>query len=107
MGLAYKPNVDDMRESPTFVLMEILETFGAEVAFYDPYIPEIAPTREHAKYTGMQSVNWDEETIRSFDLAIIATDHKDVDYTLLLAWSKLVVDSRNVYKQSVEKVFQA
>jgi UDP-N-acetyl-D-glucosamine dehydrogenase len=107
MGLAYKPNVDDMRESPTFVLMEILETFGAEVSFYDPYIPEIAPTREHAKYTGMQSVDWDEETIRSFDLAIIATDHKDVDYTLLLAWSKLVVDSRNVYKQPTENVFKA
>jgi UDP-N-acetyl-D-glucosamine dehydrogenase len=107
MGLAYKPNVDDMRESPTFVLMEILETFGAEVSFYDPYIPEIAPTREHAIYTGMRSVDWDEETIRSFDLAIIATDHNDVDYTQLLAWSKLVVDSRNVYKQPTENVYKA
>jgi UDP-N-acetyl-D-glucosamine dehydrogenase len=107
MGLAYKPDVDDMRESPTFVLMKILEKFGAEVSFFDPHIPKIAPTREHAQYTGKESIVWDESSIRSFDVAIIATDHKDVDYAQLLDWSKLVVDSRNVYKETKDKVFKA
>jgi UDP-N-acetyl-D-glucosamine dehydrogenase len=107
MGLAYKPDVDDMRESPTFVLMEILERFGAEVAYYDSYIPEIWATREHENYTGMRSVNWDKQTISDFDLAIVATDHKDVNYQELYDWSKLIVDSRNVYKKPLEKVFKA
>ena len=107
MGLAYKPDVDDMRESPTFVLMDILQKFGAEVEFYDPHIRVIAPTREHAEFTGKRSVEWDEPTVRSFDVAIIATDHKGVDYAQLLEWSGLVVDSRNVYKTSSEKVFKA
>jgi UDP-N-acetyl-D-glucosamine dehydrogenase len=107
MGLAYKPDVDDMRESPTFVLMDILSRFGAEIAFYDPHIPVIAPTREHANYTGMQSISWDEKTIRDFDVAIIATDHKDVDYEKLLDWSKVIVDSRNIYKEPIDKVFKA
>ena len=58
VGLAYKPNVDDMRESPTFELMHLLEELGAEVAFYDSYIPTIHH-REHAEYTGKYSVEWD------------------------------------------------
>jgi UDP-N-acetyl-D-glucosamine dehydrogenase len=107
MGLAYKPDVDDMRESPTFVLMEILEKFDADVSFFDPHIPKIAPTREHAHYTDKESIEWNESTIKSFDVAIIATDHKDVDYAQLLDWSKLVVDSRNVYKEPIDKVFKA
>lgn len=107
MGLAYKPDVDDMRESPTFILMEILENFGAEVAFFDPHIQEIAPTREHAHFTGMKSVAWSEDVISSFDVAIIATDHKDVDYNQLFDWSKRIVDSRNVYAEPSEKVFKS
>ena len=107
MGLAYKPDVDDMRESPTFILMEILEKFGAEVAFFDPHIQEIAPTREHAHFTGMKSVAWREDVISSFDVAIVATDHKGVDYDELYDWSKLIVDSRNVYVGTSEKVFKS
>lgn len=107
MGLAYKPDVDDMRESPTFILMEILEKFGATVEFFDPHITEIAPTREHAAYTGKKSVTWDESVITSFDVAVIATDHKGIDYSQLMDWSKVIVDSRNVYKEPNEKVFKA
>ncbi len=100
VGLAYKPNVDDMRESPTFVLMEKAEALGAEVDFFDTYIPVIAPTREHAAYTGKKSIEWSETVIRSYDAVIIATDHKNVNYASLAHWSKLIVDTRNAYPGS-------
>lgn len=100
VGLAYKPNVDDMRESPTFVLMHKAEALGAEVDYFDTYIPVIPPTREHAEYTGRKTVEWSEAVIRSYDAVIIATDHKNVDYASLAAWSKLIVDTRNAYPVS-------
>jgi len=58
LGLAYKANVDDMRESPTFILLDLLKKRGAEIAYYDPHIPVIPPTREHAEWTGMRSLAW-------------------------------------------------
>src|ERR1043165_8518015 len=63
LGLAYKPNVDDERESPSYFLMEMLSTRGAKVAYYDPYVPVIRPTREHAHWAGTKSVEWDRTTI--------------------------------------------
>lgn len=107
LGLAYKPNVDDMRESPSFEIMELLEHLGAKVEFYDPFIPVIAETREHAEYTGKKSVQWDEATIRSFDAVVVVTDHKDVDYDALLSWSDIIIDSRNVIKTKSDKVIRA
>lgn len=107
LGLAYKPNVDDMRESPSFEIMEMLEHLGAKVEYYDPYIPVIAETREHAEYTGKESVHWDEATIRSFDAVVVVTDHKDVDYDALLNWSDVIIDSRNVIKSKNDKVIRA
>jgi UDP-N-acetyl-D-glucosamine dehydrogenase len=95
VGLAYKPNVDDQRESPTFVLMQLLKQSGAEVAYYDPHIPIIRPTREHAEWTGLHSASWDQATIGGFDLVIIATAHSAVNYTELGAWAKCIVDTRN------------
>lgn len=107
MGLAYKPDVDDMRESPTYVIMHLLEEMGAEVEYYDPHIAEIAPTREHAQYTGKRSVDWREDVIGGFDAAVIVTDHKGVDYESLRRWVGVVVDSRNVYKGEVDGVVKA
>lgn len=107
MGLAYKPDVDDMRESPTYVIMHLLEEMGAEVEYYDPHIAEIAPTREHAQYTGKRSVDWREDVVRSFDAAVVVTDHKGVDYESLRRWVGVVVDSRNVYKGEVDGVVKA
>src|SRR6476620_7096246 len=63
VGLAYKPNVDDERESPSYVLMEMLSHRGAEVDYYDPYVPVIKPTREHSRWAGKKSVTWDRESI--------------------------------------------
>jgi len=98
VGLAYKPNVDDMRESPTFELFHLLEELGAEVAYYDSYIPTIPPTREHAHYTGRKSIEWDQATINGFDAVLISTNHSDIDYSELAEWSDCVIDTRNAMK---------
>ncbi len=95
LGLAYKPDVDDERESPSYVLMEMLKTRGARVAYYDPYVPVIKPTREHAHWAGTQSVAWNQETIKAFDVVLIATNHSCVNYRELAEWAECIVDTRN------------
>lgn len=95
MGLAYKENVDDMRESPTFDLMDELADLGAEVSYHDPHIPEIIPTREHARWTGARSVEWAPEAIAAFDCVLIATNHQVFNLPELLESADLVVDTRN------------
>lgn len=96
VGLAYKADVDDMRESPTFILMEKLAALGAEVAYYDPHVPVIGPTREHSRWQGMRSIAWTEETLSGFDGAVIVTAHKAVDYGQLVQWCPCVIDTRNI-----------
>jgi len=95
LGLAYKPNVDDERESPSYFLMEMLTKRGATVTYYDPYVPIIRPTREHAHWTGTKSVKWDRQTISSYDLVVISTNHANVNYQELADWSECIVDTRN------------
>ena len=95
VGLAYKADVDDMRESPTFKLLDFLKARGARVAYYDPYVPVIGPTREHAEWKGEKSVKWNRKTITAFDLVLIATAHKSVNYQELAEWADLIVDTRN------------
>ena len=95
VGLAYKANVDDMRESPTFTLMHLLEDRGAKVEYYDPYVPVITPTREHANYTGRKSVGWSKEEISKYDAVLIATAHDSVNYKELAAWCDCIIDTRN------------
>jgi UDP-N-acetyl-D-glucosamine dehydrogenase len=98
VGLAYKPNVDDDRESPSYKLMEMLKERGAEVGYYDPYVPIIRPTREHASWAGTKSVQWDEPTIGSFDAVLISTAHANVDHSQLARWAKCIIDTRNAMK---------
>src|SRR6266550_1776256 len=95
LGIAYKPNVDDERESPSYVLMDLLQDRGAEVAYYDPYVPVIKPTREHPRSAGRQSVQWNRATIENFDLVLIATNHSSVNYHELGEWARCIVDTRN------------
>lgn len=95
LGLSYKPNVDDDRESPSYVLMNLLQKLGAEVAYHDPYVPVIRKTREHAHWAGTRSVNWDRQTIGGFDAVIIATNHKSVSCEQLAEWAHCIVDTRN------------
>lgn len=98
IGLAYKPDVDDLRESPTFKLMDLLKEYGANVSYYDHYIPEIWPTREHGEWTGLKTVAWNEETISGFDAVIISTNHSDIDYQELVDWNNTIIDTRNALK---------
>jgi UDP-N-acetyl-D-glucosamine dehydrogenase len=95
LGIAYKKNVDDMRESPSLKLIELIEARGAHVDFFDPYIPVIPMTREHAELAGRRSVSLDAKTIAGYDAVLIATDHDNVDYKLVVDNAKVVVDTRN------------
>ncbi len=95
LGLAYKPNVDDDRESPTYELMDLFKRRGAEVAYYDPFVPVVRMTREHPHWAGTRSVNWDRKTVESFDVVVIATNHQSVSYKELASWADCIVDTRN------------
>ena len=110
LGLAYKPNVDDERESPSYRLLEKLAQRGAVVAYHDPYVPVIRPTREHPQWAGVESVQWDRETIAGFDVVVVATAHACVNYQELAAWASCIVDTRNVMATVLEtqgKVWKA
>ena len=95
LGLAYKPGVDDERQSPSYVLMELLQQRGAEVHYHDPYVPVIRSTREHAQFAGKKSVEWNRATIESYDAVLIATNHSCVNYSELGEWARCIVDTRN------------
>jgi UDP-N-acetyl-D-glucosamine dehydrogenase len=95
LGLAYKPDVDDERQSPSYTLMSLLMDRGAEVEYYDPYVPVIKATREHSFLAGQKSVEWNRASISSFDLVLIATNHASVNYAELGEWAQCIVDTRN------------
>ncbi|CAH1665265.1 nucleotide sugar dehydrogenase [Chelatococcus asaccharovorans] len=95
LGLAYKKNVDDVRESPAFKLIELLEHRGARVDFHDPHVAAIPPMREYPHYQGRPRVALTGAAIASFDAVLIATDHDDVDYKLVADNARLVIDTRN------------
>jgi UDP-N-acetyl-D-glucosamine dehydrogenase len=96
VGVAYKKNVDDMRESPALIIMECLDEASAKVDYHDPYFPVIPPTRRHAALAGKASVPLEGYNLARYDGVVIVTDHDNVDYAALLRYSKLIVDTRNV-----------
>ncbi len=96
LGVAYKKNVDDMRESPALVIWQSLKARGAEVAYHDPHVAVLPSTRRHADLAGARSLPLDVARVRSFDLVLVTTDHDAVDYALIAAEARLVVDTRNV-----------
>jgi UDP-N-acetyl-D-glucosamine dehydrogenase len=99
VGLSYKKNVADVRESPTFKLMELLEKRGAEVSFHDPHVDVVPPTREHAQFAGRRSATLTRETILAHDAVLISTDHDDVDYALIAGNGEtpVIIDARNAF----------
>ena len=103
LGLAYKANVDDMRESPSFHLWEKLEAHGAIVDYNDPYLPVVPPSREHSHYAGRKSV----EIKKGYDLFLIATNHDEYKKIDLLAFNTPIVDTRNSIKQHSSLVTKA
>ena len=98
LGLAYKKNIDDLRESPSLELIELLLEKGAHVDYSDPFIAETHKTRKNN--FNMKSISINKESLNSFNLAILATDHDDFDYKLIEKESKLIVDTRGKFKVS-------
>ncbi len=99
VGLAYKKNVDDMRESPTLHLIHLLRERSAIVDYHDPHIPAVPPTRDHPEFQGMKSVKISPKTLANYDCVLISTDHDAVDYEELVRHAPLVIDTRNATAQ--------
>ncbi|KQS77043.1 UDP-N-acetyl-D-glucosamine dehydrogenase [Rhizobium sp. Leaf384] len=95
LGLAYKKNVPDIRESPSLKLIELIEERGGRASFHDPHVDEIPKTREYLALKGRRSVPLSE--LGQFDAVLVATDHDDVDYALVAQQAPLVIDTRNVF----------
>lgn len=107
LGLSYKRNIDDPRESPAFEIISLLIHAGANVSYHDPHLP-VAPTmRSWPDLPPMQSVPLTAQSLASFSAAVLVTDHRDIDYQLVLDATPLVVDTRGVYRTSLPKVVKA
>jgi UDP-N-acetyl-D-glucosamine dehydrogenase len=103
LGVAYKKNVDDTRESPALTIMDMLERRGAVVAYHDPFVPEIPVTRRHRQLARRRSVTLSPEIVRQHHAVLIVTDHDTVDYALVLANAALVVDTRNATRNACDR----
>jgi len=95
VGVAYKKNVDDMRESPALEIIDLLRTRGATVEYHDPHIPIIPATRRHGDLAGMNSVPLDRKMIAGYDAVVIVTDHSAIDWQMLVDAAQVVIDTRN------------
>lgn len=101
VGLSYKKNVNDLRESPSFRIIKKLQGMGGNVDYYDPYAPVVTPQRNHPELLNMTSVAFEEKELEAYDAAIIVTDHDCVDYAMLAKSIPLIVDTRNVYAENL------
>lgn len=106
LGIAYKKNVDDMRESPSVVLMEKLRGMGAVIQYSDPHVPAFPDLKNHVAFD-LKTVELSPETVRSVDCIIIATDHDSFDYDLIAKHSAIIVDTRGRYARSTPNVVKA
>jgi UDP-N-acetyl-D-glucosamine dehydrogenase len=105
LGIAYKKNVDDMRESPSVELMEILRHKGAEVTYSDPHVPVFPPMREHS--FELSSIDLTAETLSSYDAVLLATNHSDFDYELIKEHSQILIDTRGHYRDDFKSLVKA
>ncbi|WJM96290.1 UDP-N-acetyl-D-glucosamine 6-dehydrogenase [Pseudomonas defluvii] len=105
LGIAYKKNVDDMRESPSVEIMELIEAKGGVVAYSDPHVPVFPKMREHNFDLSSESLT--AENLASFDAVVLATDHDKFDYALIKSQAKLIVDSRGKYRAPAEHIIKA
>ena len=111
LGVAYKKNVEDLRESPAFEILNLLGKYKSEVSYYDPYVAEIPSLRSHPELKGVCSVELTPEILQEQDAVIIVTDHDNVDYEFVTKHAKLVVDTRNatrkIFDQYKDKIVKA
>lgn len=106
LGIAYKKNVDDMRESPSVILMEKLQALGAEVAYNDPYVPVFPKLRDHTHFD-LSSVELGAEALAGYDCVLLATDHDEYDYAHILKNAQLIVDTRGRYLEPATNVVKS
>jgi UDP-N-acetyl-D-glucosamine dehydrogenase len=106
LGIAYKPNVDDVRESPSIEIMRQLRERGALVAYCDPYFPSFPRMRRY-DFDDLRTIELSAEALASYDCVVIGTDHDLFDYELVLREAPLVVDARGRIRATAEKVFRA
>lgn len=105
LGIAYKKNVDDMRESPSVEVMELIRAKGAEVAYSDPHVPVFPKMREHSFNLSSTAVT--AETLADFDAVVLATNHDGFDYDLIKQHAKLIIDTRGVYREPAAHIIKA
>lgn len=105
LGIAYKKNVDDMRESPAVEVMELLRDAGADISYSDPHVPVFPKMREHN--FELASVELTPEAIATFDAVVLTTDHAKFDYAMIQQHADLVIDSRGVYRNTADNVIKA
>ncbi len=98
IGVAYKKDVKDLRESPALEVVNLLKNKGAVVSYYDPYLPFLK-----MEGINLRSIRFEKENIAKADCAVVVTDHSNIDYEFLLKHSKVVVDTRNVFKNVLDK----
>jgi len=98
LGMAYKKNIEDVRESPSLIVYELLKSKNACVDFYDAHVPEIPEIPEHRELSGLKSIRLTEDVLKAYDAVLICTDHDDLNYEFILKNSKLVLDTRNATK---------
>ncbi|MFC1692756.1 nucleotide sugar dehydrogenase [Candidatus Latescibacterota bacterium] len=110
IGVAYKKDVDDLRESPALKLLDMLLVKGAYADYHDPFVPIITKTRKYPDLAGLKSVDLTPETVKNYDAVLITTDHSTIDYDELVQNAQLVVDTRNAtknVKHGREKIYKA
>ena len=105
LGIAYKKNVDDMRESPSVEIMELLRAAGADLAYTDPHVPVFPRMREHS--FDLSSVELTAKTLAEYDAVVLATDHAKFDYEMIRAHAPLIIDSRGVYRDAADHIIKA
>lgn len=105
LGIAYKKNVDDMRESPSVEIMELIRAAGAELSYSDPHVPVFPQMREHS--FNLSSVTLTAERLADADAVVIATDHQKFDYAHIKAHAQLIIDSRGVYRDGADHIVKA
>ncbi len=103
LGIAYKANVDDDRESPSYVLWEMLKEKQVTVDYYDPHVPVIRPSREHSQFAGIKSIALTPENVAGYDLVLLSTHHQAVNYVLVAEHAKLIVDTRNAFAKVAKR----
>lgn len=107
LGVAYKKDIDDPRESPAFELMQLLRDRGAEVRYHDPHIPLLPSLRSWPRLGRLESLPLTPEVLSTQDAVLIATDHRAVDYELVLRNAPLIIDTRGVYRTPHAQVVKA